>query len=493
MSEQISRFSAPSADFSSVSAADFAATPPATGERRTAVAAADDPRPDAARDRGRSEPTDAAEREARAQERLSLLGQGDPPRLWGRLSRIRASSGAVFADLVADGALWQIAALRSQSPEAFEALRACACGDLVEAAGAWRDTRSGDRALFCDRVERRAACLAAFPSWMEPPSEEAASERPELALASDPRRQRWVMGRFRMIAGLRRWADAEGLWEAPTPILSACASGAAATPFETRWRAGGRALSLRVAPENALIRLAMAGVEALYEMGPAFRNEGASRRHHPEFWMIEAYRAGWGAREAMERCQEAIAAACRAAGGQAPGAFAEMGVREALERCALPRALWEDHEALGERLAQAGERPDPDPEARLWQALDALCEMPREPIALTGQPVSISPLAAREGDSARCERFELFVGGMEIANGYAQLRDAAEQRERFAQQGARAGAGMEALAADEAYLRAMELGMPAVGGFGLGVDRLAQWSLGAPTIRHVLAFPLRGA
>ena len=436
----------------------------------------------------------SGEREQWAQERLELRGQGEPPRLWGRISRLRLSRGAAFADVVSEGALWQIAALAQRRPEAFAALGECVCGDLVEAVGAWESTRSGDRALFCDRLVRQAACATAFPSWMEPPTEESAAERPEMAMASDPRRQRWIWGRMRMVRGLRAWADAEGLWEAPTPILSSCASGAAATPFRADWRAGNRELSLRVAPENALVRLAVAGVEALYEMGPAFRNEGVSRRHHPEFWILEAYRVGWSGADALERCQEAMRAACRAAGGREPGAFAEMGVREALERCGVPAARFEDEQWLREALAGRGFAADPDPEARLWQALDELCELPEEPLALTGQPVSMSPLAALQAPgSARCERFELFLGGMEISNGYAQLRDAAEQRRRFEEQAERAGAGIEALAADEAYLRAMELGMPAVGGFGIGVDRLAQWSLGAPTIRHVLPFPLRGA
>lgn len=423
---------------------------------------------------------------------------------------MRVSSGAVFVDVVADGALWQIAALRQRHPESFALLSECACGDLIEARGAWESTRSGDRALFCESVARHAACEGSFPSWMEPASDETAAERPEMAMAADPRRQRWIQGRFRMVRGLRQWADAAGLWETPTPILTPCASGAAATPFMSRWQAGERELALRVAPENALIRLAMAGMEALYEMGPAFRNEGLSRRHHPEFWIMEAYRVGWSGQDALAQCVAAMNAGCVASGGRAPGAFASLRIEDALVACGWSEEQARDLDWMRARLRGAGRAPDTADSVLSWQALDELCELPPDAIALIGQPVALSPLAARErvsgsgGDGVSCEsaapavsdacdRFELFLGGMEIANGYAQLRDRAEQADRFIQQAERAGAGAEALAPDAAYLRAMELGMPAVAGFGVGVDRLAQWSLQAPSIRHVLPFPLRGA
>jgi len=442
----------------------------------------------------------ARSREEVAQERLALLGAGEPLRLWGRLSRLRVSSGAVFADVVADGALWQIAALRQRHPESFALLSECVCGDLIEARGAWESTRSGDRALFCEAVARHAACEGSFPSWMEPASDETAAERPEMAMAADPRRQRWIQGRFRMVRGLRQWADAAGLWETPTPILTPCASGAAATPFMSRWQAGERELALRVAPENALIRLAMAGMEALYEMGPAFRNEGLSRRHHPEFWIMEAYRVGWSGQDALAQCVAAMNAGCLASGGRAPGAFAPLRVEEALVACGWSEEQARDLDWMRAQLRAAGHAPDTADSVLPWQALDELCELPPDPIALVGQPVALSPLAAREAAdsvgsaaSEACDRFELFLGGMEIANGYAQLRDRAEQADRFIQQAERAGAGAEALAPDAAYLRAMTLGMPAVAGFGVGVDRLAQWSLQAPSIRHVLPFPLRGA
>lgn len=449
-----------------------------------AASAAPTPRPS----RGRADP--AARERARAARRALLL-DSEPPRLSGRLSALRQSSGAVFADVNAGGRLAQACAL-PPSP-AFAVLGGSRLGDWVELEGAWGDTRAGDRALFASDARLVARCEPGFPPWSEPMAEDAARARPDWARASDPRRLGRAHARFSAVAALRGWAAARGLLEAITPILSEEPSGAMARPFWTRSHALDRDLALRVAPENALARLLCSGFEALYEIGPSFRNEGSSRRHHPEFLMMEAYRVGWSARDAYEACEEALRVFWAELGWGPLGAVRHMEIEEALSAFGCPEAALGSPRALREWIdAAGGSIPESASLVELrWAALD-LCEPPVDPCAVWGHPPGLSPLAAsRPGSPDACERFELYVGGWEVGNGYEQLRDAAVQRARFEQQARLAGSGAEAMGQDLGYLDAMALGMPRFSGFGLGLDRLCALAAGV-SIREALPFPLAG-
>ena len=425
------------------------------------------------------------------QQRAELLGQGEPAMLQGRISRLRVSSGAAFADVMFNGRLWQAGALPESHPGCYEFLAARSCGDYVRLAGSWGESRSGDRVFFASACELLAACSIPFASWQEPPSEEAARANPDYARACDPRRFAMQLGRFRVLEALSAWAGQEGFMRAPVPVLQPVASGAAANPFVSRLDALGRELYLRVAHENELVRLLVSGFDSVYEMGPAFRNEGLSARHHPEFWLMEAYRIGMDWRRALEMSVGAINAARRALDLEPMQAPRVMGIREAWEAFGGSAQMFSDARGQALALSEAGFAPDPDPEARAWQFLDEMLDPPMYPFALVGQPISISPLAAFDPGLGGAARFELFLDGVEIANGYEQCADAQEQARRFAQQAQRAGQA-EAMALDEAYLEAMRMGMPPLGGFGIGADRLAQRLLGAPSIRSVLPFPISG-
>jgi lysyl-tRNA synthetase class 2 len=286
-----------------------------------------------------------------------------------------------------------------------------------------------------------------------------------------------------------------GLREAITPILSPEPSGALAAPFWTRSNAAGRDLALRVAPENALIRLLCSGLPALYEIGPSFRNEGFSRRHHPEFLMMEAYRVGWSMSEALEASRSSIDAAWHALGGAPLEPWVDMRIEQALLAFGCPADIAEDRARLGALLAEHGAHTPENAslDELRWLALEDVFDPPSYPCAVIGHPESSSPLAApdpeRPGSSLR---FELYLGGIEVANGYEQLRDARAQAERFAIQAERSGEGLEAMGQDAAYLDAMGLGMPMLAGFGIGIDRLAMLSSGC-SIREALAFPLSGS
>lgn len=284
----------------------------------------------AARDR-----RDGADREALRMRRRSLVSSIEPQLASGRVASLRASSGAVFADVHAMGELMQICALRSS--EAFASLRSAHLGDWVEASGSWGETQSGDRALFAESASILARCEPGFPTWDAPLSEQAARSMPDWARASDPVRMARASARFSAIEALRDWARRAGLREAITPILCAQPSGALAEPFWTHSSGAGRDLALRVAPENALVRLVLSGFPALYEIGPSFRNEGMSWRHHPEFLMMEAYRVGWSMRAAMAASMEAIDSAWVALGGARLDPWRELGIEEALVAFGCPQ------------------------------------------------------------------------------------------------------------------------------------------------------------
>ena len=423
--------------------------------------------------------------------RAALLGQGEPGIIQGRISRLRVSSGAAFADVLFNGRLWQAGALPESSRECYEFFASRSCGDYVRLSGSWGESRSGDRVFFAGGCELLAACQVPFASWQDPPSEEAARANPDYARACDPRRFALQLGRFRVLEALSAWAAREGFMRAPVPVLQPVASGAAANPFVSRLDALDRGLYLRVAHENELVRLLVSGFDSVYEMGPAFRNEGLSARHHPEFWLMEAYRIGMDWRAALDMSVGAIDAARAALGMEPMQAPRVMGIREAWGAFGGDPGMFSDPQAQARALSEAGHAPDPDPEVRAWQYLDEMLDPPMYPFALVGQPISISPLAAFDAGLGGAARFELFLDGVEIANGYEQCVDAQEQARRFAQQAERSGQA-EAMALDEAYLEAMRMGMPPLGGFGIGADRLAQRLLGAPSIRSVLPFPISG-
>ena len=421
--------------------------------------------------------------------RRQLISPDEPEVLSGRVASLRPSSGAVFLDIHLRGRLAQACAMAA-SP-AFEPMRALRLGDWVEIQGDWQTTRSGDRALFAQHLRLLARCEPGFPAWGAPMGEASARERPDWARASDPLRMSRVHGRMRAIHALRGWAAQAGLMEAITPILSREPSGALATPFWTRSSSLGD-LALRVAPENALVRLLCSGFEGVYEIGPSFRNEGVSPRHHPEFLMMEAYRVGWTVQDALAQAQSAIEAAWSAMDGAPLAPWRVLDIDQALPAFGCPPERAHDLDWLAQSLRERGLSPESNALDLRWQALDELFEPPAFPCAVVGHPESSSPLAAMDpGAPGASARFELYLGGIEIANGYEQLRDRDEQARRFAAQASRAGAGREAMAQDERYLDAMALGMPALAGFGVGIDRLVQLAFGC-SIREALPFPLQG-
>lgn len=411
--------------------------------------------------------------------------------LSGRVSRVRAFNPIVFIELLVQGRLAQIAARREQDPEAFATLTAVQAGDWVSAAGIWGNTQSGDRALFANSVDVLAHVSTPFPPWFNPVGPEVAMRRPEFSMASNPDHLARVRFRFELMANVRRYLTQDRFLEVATPVLSAGASGASATPFTSQCEALGESLSLRVAPENQLVRLLSAGLDRIFEMGPAFRNEGLSVRHNPEFWLLEAYAVGETMEDGMAHVDAIVREAFRSRGRELPETRILSVVDALTELGGLTMAHAVDSAYLADALTGHGCLPEDSLLLLQWQWFDQLCPIPQEPFFIVGHPVAISPLAASiPGQPDVTRRYEYYVCGMELGNGYEQVRSVDEQRVRFEQQAARQGRGHEAMASDDAYLQMLELGLPQLSGFGIGIDRLAQVASGARSIREVLPFPL---
>jgi len=295
--------------------------------------------------------------------------------------------------------------------------------------------------------------------------------------------------RSKLVGAMRRYLDEHGYVEVETPMLSPIASGAAARPFVTHHNALDIDLYLRIAPELYLKRLLVGGFERVYELNRNFRNEGISARHNPEFTMLEFYTAYKDVNWMMDFCEEMIRQTVLAAAGGTAAAFGETEIdfgrkfRRLTMKEAVAERRPEDVKSLG-----GGE----DGARRLIEMFEESVESELiQPTFITDFPKSVSPLSkASPDDPAVAERFELYVAGMEVANGFSELNDPAEQLGRFEEQARqREGGDEEAMQTDLDYVRALAYGMPPAAGIGIGIDRMTMLLTNRRSIRDVILFP----
>ncbi len=374
-------------------------------------------------------------------------------------------------------------------------------GDLIGVSGTAFNSKRGELTLRVGTYELLAKSLRPPPDKHHGLTdvETRFRHREQLDLiASDEARELFVT-RARIVSAIRRYLDEQGFIEVETPILQPLYGGASARPFTTHHNALDRELYLRIASELYLKRLIVGGLERVYEIGKNFRNEGLSPKHNPEFTMIEYYEAYADYMDVAARFERLIAFVADAIGYAGPLDFHAPWRRETLagaieSRTGIDIRAQADRDALAGAMTAKGLRV---PENDTWpQLVDELVSKHveptlQEPTLLIDFPVELSPLAKRHrSEPGLVERFEAFIGGIEIANAFSELNDPDDQRERFEAQRRLAASGDdEAQPYDEAFIQALEYGMPPTGGIGIGIDRLVMQLTGLRTIREVVLFP----
>jgi lysyl-tRNA synthetase class 2 len=367
-----------------------------------------------------------------------------------------------------------------------------------------------DGTAFCSRrgeLTLRVVAFTLLAKSLRPPPEkhhgltdvETRFRFRELDLLANEEARELFITRARVVSTVRRFLDDEGFIEVETPVLQPLYGGAAARPFTTHHNALDRQLYLRIATELYLKRLIVGGLERVYELGKDFRNEGLSPKHNPEFTMLEWYEAYADYLDVAQRCERLIHTVAQAVAYEGPFDFTPPWRRETLAGAILERTgvdILTHHEraALADAMRARGLAV---PERDTWpQLVDELVSKHVEPTLsaptfLLDYPVALSPFAKRHRHTpGLVERFEVYVGGMEIANAFTELNDPDDQRRRFEEQRALAGAGDEAAQPyDEGFIQALEYGMPPTGGIGIGIDRLVMLLTGKRSIREVVLFP----
>jgi len=422
-------------------------------------------------------------------------------RVAGRLAARRGQGKMAFLDLVdRSGRLQLQARVDVLGTEAMERLLSLDLGDLIGVDGIAFCSRRGELSLRIEAYTVLAKSLRPPPDKHHGLTDvETRFRFRELDLLANPEARELFIARTRMISEIRRFLDSDGFIEVETPVLQPLYGGASARPFVTHHNALDRDFYLRIATELYLKRLIVGGLERVYELGKNFRNEGVDTTHNPEFTMIEWYEAYADYSDVAQRCERLVHAVACALDYSGPFDFSPPWRRETLAGAILHRTgidilAHRDRDALAtEMRAHAMPVSDEDTWPQLVDGLVSTHVEPTliEPTFLLDFPIEISPLA-KEHRSAPglVERFEAFIGGLELANAFTELNDPDEQRRRFEDQRRLAVAGDdEAQPYDEAFVQALEYGMPPTGGIGIGIDRLVMIMTQKRSIRDVVLFP----
>jgi lysyl-tRNA synthetase class 2 len=430
-------------------------------------------------------------------------------RIAGRLMAKRVMGKASFAHLQDMSGRIQIFLQRDGLPEgAYAAFKGWDVGDIVGVEGVLFRTRTGELTVKAELIRLLTKSLRPLPEKFHGLSDQETRYRQRYLdlIMNEVTRNTFTM-RASVIQYIRDFMHARGFLEVETPMMQAIPGGATARPFVTHHHALGMDLFLRIAPELYLKRLVVGGYEKVYEINRNFRNEGVSTRHNPEFTMLEFYQAYADYRDLMDLTEALLRGMAEALLGGTTVTwqgqvydlgkpFRRMTVRESIlhfnpgvraGQIDDPAGAREFAHALGIALRDSYGLGKVQVEIFEKTVEHRLLD----PTFITAYPTEVSPLARRsDADPSVAERFEFFVGGREIANGFSELNDAEDQAERFRRQVEEKEAGdLAAMHFDEDYITALEHGMPPTAGEGIGIDRLVMLFTNSPSIRDVLLFP----
>ncbi len=446
-------------------------------------------------------------------------------RVAGRVMTVRPHGKAGFAHLAGGGKRLQIyVRLDAVGERDFELYKLLDLGDLIGVEGYLFRTRTGELTIHAERLEFLAKAVLPLPEkWHGLTDVEIRYRQRYLDLMVNDEVRTIFERRGKLVRAVRNFLESEGFLEVETPMMQPLAGGAMARPFITHHNALDIDLYLRIAPELYLKRLIVGGLDRVYEINRNFRNEGISTQHNPEFTMLEFYQAYADYQDLIVLTERLLRKVAEEVLGTVEFDFGEHHISFArFERMTMKQAVlryWpsdlerlteaqlDDAQALADRisglnpwLTQRGAAPI-NPQAvndkRSGELLALFFELVAEehliqPTFITDYPLEVSPLSKQKPDNPNfVERFELYIGGMEIANAFSELNDPEEQRNRFQyQQNLREKGDLTAHAIDEDYIRALSYGMPPTGGEGIGIDRLTMLLTNSRSIRDVILFPL---